>query len=780
MKNKFMKTLLTLVLLTLITVPSVAQETDITDAAILVSPSVKSPVNKTVSKMLIEEIKDRTDVMWQVSDSWKTGNNTVLAIALASDIKLAGKPVPQRTGSDLPEEYPEGYRILTEKSNDKNVIWIIAADARGALFGAGYLLRKANLSKGKVLFSFPANFATRPDQSIRGHQLGYRHIANSYDAWDAAQYEQYIRELVIFGSNAIENIPLNASPSPHMPISREEMNIRLGEICQAYDVDYWVWTPATFDLTDLEKRADVLKQHEEFYKQCPRLDQIFFPGGDPGQNHPRHVMPFLKDLSDLLVKYHPQAGVWISLQGFNAEQVDYFYTYLDENSPDWLRGIVSGPSSPPTAETHYRLPAKYKHRLYPDINHNVRCEYPVHNWDQAFALTIGREGTNPRPVYFSKIHKTYTPFIEGFVSYSDGVGDDVNKVIWNMRGWDIGAELDNILMDYGRFYFGEKLAAPTKDGIFALEHNWNGPIKTNGSIATTFEFWKKLEKDNPHLKDNWRWQMLVLRAYYDNYQRLRKIYETGLEDQANNILAQANKIGSEKAMTKALEIVNKADTEPVAQALYQKIVDYCDALFNSIGLQTSVLKHQAAYTERGCILELANYPLNNRWWLEDEFNKINKLPTENEKIARLDVIRNWENPGPSGYYDNVSDIAQSPHVLTTSFDACDVAWWDKGRSRKRLSAQLFQNELELKYENLDFNGRYILRLCGKGDVIVWIDGHKLVPVSYSREHGEFKEYVIPRQLHGDGQMHVVIDRPDESIINWRKYSHVSDVWLLKQ
>ena len=136
--------------------------------------------------------------------------------------------------------------------------------------------------------------------------MGYRNTANSYDAWDVRQYDQYIRELVLFGTNAIENIPFGEEDdSVHMPIPREEMNIRMSEICASYDIDYWVWTPATFDLTDNEKRQDMLDTHEQFYKECPRLDHVFFPGGDPGHNHPRDVMPFLKDLSERLVKYHP-------------------------------------------------------------------------------------------------------------------------------------------------------------------------------------------------------------------------------------------------------------------------------------------------------------------------------------------------------------------------------------------------------------------------------------------------------------------------------------------
>jgi hypothetical protein len=217
-------------------------------------------------------------------------------------------------------------------------------------------------------------------------------------------FEQYYRDLAIFGTNAIEGIPFHEEekPSPHFKIPPTEMQVRMSELCQKYDMDYWVWTPAEFELTDEVKRKAEVEKHEAFYKSCPRLDHIFFPGGDPGDNHPREVMAFLKDLHVKLVKYHPKAKVWISLQGFSTEQIDYFYKYLEQNKPTWLQGVVSGPSSPPMAETRYRLPSNYQHREYPDLTHNVRCEFPVERWDQAYALTLGREAINPRPFFFAE------------------------------------------------------------------------------------------------------------------------------------------------------------------------------------------------------------------------------------------------------------------------------------------------------------------------------------------------------------------------------------------
>ena len=143
----------------------------------------------------------------------------------------------------------------------------------------------------------------------------------------------------------------------------------------------------------------------------------------------------------------------------------------------------------------------------------------------------------------------------------------------------------------------------------------------------------KIETENPQLAGNWRWQQLVMRAYYDAYVQQRQDYEKELESEAYEILSTAKTIGSDKAMKDALEVLKKAETEPVAQDLKQKVVQYCDDLFHSIGLQTSVPKYNARGYERGAILDFIDYPLNNRWWLQDEFKKVGEMKSEEEKVA---------------------------------------------------------------------------------------------------------------------------------------------------
>jgi len=755
-----------------------AGQIDLSKASLLVSPATKSPVRETVIRMMQEETYKRTQMQLPLAENWKA--TTVIAVVLSSDQYLYGQPVP---ASAEETKQAEGFQVIQTTDGGRQTLWLIAADDRGAIFAAGYLLRTASMSKKKIVFDTKYAVATAPEYSLRGHQLGYRTTANTYDAWTKEQFEQYIRELVIFGVNSIETIPFheNEKIPDFMKETPDEMNRFISDVCRRYDIDYWMWTPAEGKLSDPAYYAAEKKRHVDFYQLCPRIDAVFFPGGDPGNNHPRYVMSFLKDLAAELKKYHPKAGMWLSLQGFSDEQIDYFYQYIQNEDPEWFTGVVSGPGSPSMSDTRARLPKKYKHRHYPDITHTVRCQYPAPNWDQAYALTLGREPVNPDPFYYAEIHNRYAPLTDGFLTYSDGTHDDLNKVVWSMCGWDTRTDVTEIVEQYVRFFFGTQPSDHVADAVLGLANNWNGAVERNGGIEMTFHRWQQLEKAYPQLQNNWRWQMFVLRAYYDTYVRRRKIYEQGLEKEANQILAQAPFIGAEKAMQQALDKVNEADRSNPSAAIRQKIVDYCEILFHSIGYQTSVEKYGASGKERGCILDFVDYPLNNRWWLADEFEIIRQMKTPEEQLARIEIIRTWDDPGKGSYYDNISNISQSLHLLTKSlYDACDVAWWDDGMSRKRLSTQLFQKSPVLLYKDLDPNGRYIIRIAGEGDALLRVNGERIAPIVYNKELETCKDFLIDRKYVSTGQMTVTFDIPEESHLNWRRQSKICDIWLLKQ
>lgn len=784
------------------------QTIDLAEATVVTRSGQLPKAEQTAAQMLVEELEKRMGKRLPMVTSWPKKGLVVAVTAGAAD-ETWGHAVPKRPGSGRPETRPEGHRVLV----DGKTVWVVGADPRGALFGVGRLLRTVEWARGTARLPASLDVAAAPAYPIRGHQLGYRARANSYDGWDKKQYEQYIRDLVIFGANSIENIPFEDSQkSPHWPVPRSVMNRQLSEICDRYDVDYWVWTPATFDLTDQKRRAEELQTHEAFYRDCPRLNGVFFPGADPGKNPPELVMPFLEDVSKLLAKHHPEGKVWVSMQGFNGAKLDYVVKYLEEQEPAWLGGIVAGPQASSPQALRARLPKAYPLRDYPDITHTVRCQYPVTWWDPAFNFTLGRECCNPRPLFYTYVHQQTAPGTAGFISYSDGCHDDVNKVIWNLLGVDPNADPRQTLIEYARFFFGPDVAETAADGIMAFEKNWVGPLVTNPTIDSTLSLWQQLEKLKPDLKDNWRWQLCLMRANYDAYIRHRRLYETKLEEEANAITAQAGTLGAERAMTNALAVLQRAETEPCRKDLRARIDQLCQALFDSVKLQTSVKRFGASESERGCVLDFVDYPLNNRWWLEDQFAAIRKMATEQEKVARLDALARWEHPGPGSYYDALGDLSRSPHLVRGPELNTDpliplrgtgtpgFVWDQGGYSRLRLTWQGGLRPAQMVYENVDPAGHYVVRVNGRGEMSLYANQTKIEPAADTekpllsggseaaaaqtprpRISPQFTEFPIPQELLKDRRLVLDWGDPKEPRAPGLRFGPiVAEVWLLKK
>jgi hypothetical protein len=764
---------------------------DLTHATLVVrSVTDAPPVEHTAALVLTEEVAKRTGVTWAIGTRWP---NRGWAVALLSgkEAALQGLPVP----AGIRTTRAEGYGIAVDTSRpDRPVIWIAGADPRGALFGVGRLLRNLACRRGSVRLIAPLHLTSAPDYPIRGHQLGYRAQANSYDAWSPAQFDQYIRELALFGTNSIEGIPFEDTRPTVNSYPRSRMNVDLSRICERYGQDYWLWVPADFDLKDIALRNNALREHEALFRACPTLTGVFVAGGDPGDNPAALVIPYLADLARLLAQTHPAARVWLSLQGYRGSEQDIVFRWIERERPPWLGGLVVGPSSPPLPDLRARLPRPYALRDYPDITHCVRCQFPVPWWDPAYAFTLGRECVNPRPRFFARILHDTAPYTDGFISYSDGIHDDVNKVVWSALAWDWNADLNTTLTEYCRVFFGPDVAEAAASGIFALEGNWDGALATNGGVEATFALWHALAAQAPTLKSNWRWQMCLLRACYDLYTRRRLLYESQLEDEANAQLLAARATGSEKAIERALAALARADTAPIRPDLASRIAQLCDDLYRSIGLQSSVVKYHASGTERGAVLDFLNYPLNNRWWLEDEFARVRKMGTEAEKVARLETLATWEHPGPGSFYDDIGNVAKSPHEVRNEQLAAPlldmdnmalpgIMFWIGNDPLARARKSWFSDEgwpTALKYTALDPQADYLVRTTGCGDCFLRVNGVRLAPTLDGRKVGEIKEFPVPRGLYRDGVITLTFDPTFEPNLNWRVQSRLTEVWLIRK
>ena len=204
----------------------------------------------------------------------------------------------------------EGYRIRSEAKGP--AVLVAGNDARGVLFGIGRLLRELRTTEGRVLLPSGFQLETGPRYPLRGHQLGYRPKTNSYDAWDLPRWERYIRDLAIFGTNAVELIPPRSdddAESPHFPRPPLEMMVGMSRLLDDYGLDVWIWYPAMDkDYSDpRDSRRGPYQEWDEVFRKLPRLDAVFVPGGDPGHTPPPVLMPFLGRVAEVLHRSHPRA-----------------------------------------------------------------------------------------------------------------------------------------------------------------------------------------------------------------------------------------------------------------------------------------------------------------------------------------------------------------------------------------------------------------------------------------------------------------------------------------
>ena len=639
-----MKPLRYLVLAGILAMESGAAPLDVAKATV-VAANAASRIEAKAAAMLADEIERRTRIRLAIADQLPTGAQVVILLGTAAE--LAAKSFTPPAGLEIPRR-PDAYAVWVDsRQPSRTTICLAGHDARGALFAAGRLLRLLDLGRDKVQFDRTTSFATAPQVPLRGHQLGYRPKTNSYDAWTLAMWEQYFRDMIVFGMNAVELIPPRSDDdgdSPHFPTPPMEMMVAMSQLASDYGLEVWVWYPAIDkDYTDPKTVEFALQERAEVFKRLPRLDAVFVPGGDPGDTRPEVLFSLLEKIKPVLTRHHPAAQLWVSPQGFdrpgkNREGwLQRFFELMQRERPRWLDGVVFGPQVETSlANLRQELPAQYPIRDYSDITHSRGCQYPVPNWDKAFNDTLGRECINPRPRGFAQIFQQVRPHTRGFITYSEGCNDDFNKVLWSCLGWDPAMPVEAITREYSRYFISGRFEESFSRGLLALEENWVGPLRQNDGVEATLRRFQEMERAaTPQDRLNWRFQQGLYRAYYDAYLRARLIYETGLEAQARTALKSAPESGELAAVARAEEILARADSQRTAPELRARVFELAEALYQSIRMQLSVERYQAIAVNRGANLDEIDKPLNRRVELQQRLDRIRALGSEPERLAAL-------------------------------------------------------------------------------------------------------------------------------------------------
>ena len=383
---------------------------------------------------------------------------------------------------------------------------------------------------------------------------------------------------------------------------------------------------------------------------------------------------------------------------------------------------------------------------------------------------------------------------------------DVNKFIWSDQDWDPEIQVIETLRDYARYFTGASLTESVAQGLLALEENLRGPLLSHEKVMTTLYQWQEIEKKAPPaVLSNFRFQMGLLRAYYDAYVYRRLVRETEQEQQALELLALAPVTGSAQAINRARGILLDAHKNKVTPHLRERCYALADSLYKSIGAQLTVEKHHAM-EGRGNFIDNIDLPLNNAFWLLDQLAAMEKLSNEEEKQAAIHNVLHRNDSGPGGFYDNFGNpaswkrviskysYAQDPGGLSSprvSFgiglagqewvhevtakgfegQACPVSWMNQVTA-------LYDQPLEIRYDDLDPEATYLIRVAytGRFRAKMKMDADQ-IPVHDFIQTGiqPIYEFDVPAKATADGQVTFTWNCGEGE-----RGSQVSEIWMIRK
>lgn len=452
---------------------------------------------------------------------------------------------------------PEAFRIET---SEENSITISASDSNGILYGLGKLLHSSVITEKGFA---PGNWQgiSVPDKPQRNIYFA-THFHNFYHTAPVEKVTNYIEELALWGYNTIEvwfdmhgfegihdpkamamldrlSIILKAGKNAGMKVaicmlgnegynsSPKELRAKAPKQIRlrgCYGVEICPSQPGGTEL--------ILKQAEEeldaFNNRGVVVDFIVLwpydqggcgcdrctPWGSNGYlklskkitQLARLKIPNIKIiLSTWLFDCVEDEGEWRGLaSAFNAEKpwIDYIQADSHEAFPRYLK------ENP--------VPGNLPLLNFPEIS----------MWE---SWPWGGFGANPLPARFQRLWDEVKDKAAGGAPYSEGIFEDINKVIYSQFYWSQEKPAQESIREYIAFEFSPEFVDEISEAIIILEknHGLRGSFKAGLPVifsipkvdfgaAHAFELLKSVDQKLPRsINNGWRWRILLLRAMFD-------------------------------------------------------------------------------------------------------------------------------------------------------------------------------------------------------------------------------------------------------------------------
>lgn len=489
----------------------------------LILPKDASPVMQNSGKILTQQVEQRCETKVQNSGDAAY----VVEFALAEGVGVEGFRIEDRQGG--------GVRI-------------VGNDERGVLFGIGKFLRTSRYDQGGFT---PGTWrgTSVPKCPARMAYLA-THFLNFYEAAPIEEVHQYIEDLGLWGYNTIlihfPTWQFNGLSDPaarqwmdrfKVVISRARQNglqvglLQIpGEGYKNAPKEYRQSKPVTghhrgnfgvnLCVSKPEVRAHLREIHEAFLDEFKDtgLDYFcFWPYDEGGCGCPdcwpwgaKGFLNISKELMPLIRARFPNIKIILSTWCFENEndknpdgEWDGLARSLEQDN-SWVNYIM--------ADGHDNYFPKYL------LENKVPGGLGLINFPEISMFGMwpwGGYGANPAPAHFEKLWGRIKHLAAGGAPYSEGIYEDLNKIICGQFYWDPERKANETVREYAAFEFGPAYAEEVVEmvGIFEANHQRG---KIGQSALRAFEIAKKIDAGlSVQAKTAWRWRLMYLRALID-------------------------------------------------------------------------------------------------------------------------------------------------------------------------------------------------------------------------------------------------------------------------
>ncbi len=436
---------------------------------------------------------------------------------------------------------PESYRIV---NGGKSSVRIIGSDERGLLYGVGKFLRT---SRFELDGFYPGTWrgSDAPSGKVRGIYLA-SHFNNFYEAAPIEEVQKYLDELALWGVNhLVVTFPqfqftgFNDSAAQRSLIHLKKimkaakangMKVGLNQVLNGsfkgakseflnipvpdglgrrghFGINLNPGNPGARKLLI----KDWMKEINLF--NDIGLDAIIFWPYDEGGCGCKDCWPWgargfpelSREFAKIAHNKYPKLEIILSTWMFDTPYAGEWAGLSKklQKDKDWVKYIM--------ADSHEDFPR------YP-LDKEVPGGLPLLNFPEISMWgqdPWGGFGANPLPSRLQRLWNQTENKVSGGFPYSEGIYEDINKVICSQLYWKGDRSVVDIVREYISYEFSPIVTVQVAKAIAILESNHDREHIDSSAIEAFAIMQQADEKLTPQVRNSWRWRILFLRTLID-------------------------------------------------------------------------------------------------------------------------------------------------------------------------------------------------------------------------------------------------------------------------